>query len=257
MTTQVPDTTHQQPPPSTRSISLSWRSITLTVGLIGLVWIAFFSPYFRLQSVSIEPTLYISPHELQTIFGPLENRSLFLAWIQTHVHASWSRPLPAIKDVSYHFTLPNHCQISITEQSPQFLFLNQDQSLFIASDGAILNPMRSDVQAEQPDQLTIIHGIPNTQFNAPYLTADFLDQISQLRTNLNRYQVLGTLQLEFNQFGQYVLYLNDTLPIKLGDLTHIDRKFNNLSSFLTAIQNRPMNYIDLRIPDRVIVNYDQ
>ena len=233
----------------------------LSVLIVGLVFIAIWQhPALRVTTITMTPAAYLSDSEGLTILEPLRHKPMLSAWVQTTLTPRWRNEFKSADEVMFRYHFPDHIEVTIVEKAPRFLFISEYTNKLVTDDGVVLNPTRQDVDLPDPDQVMIIHGMPSQALGVETLSESYLDQIQRVKANLDRYPKLGQIQFELKVANQYILYMQDTLPIKLGTLTDIDEKFYNLSTFLSYYEplqsKKTINYIDLRVPDRVVVGYD-
>ena len=223
---------------------MRWRWWPLYAGIVGLLCVGVWLP---LTAVSVSQTAFLDDTE-RAYFQELVGHSALWARIRTRWLPRWQNPHPSVHSIRYQFPSWRTCHVAIKEKSPDFLFIQDHKTTAMHRDGSILNPrLPAPHQLNNPDMM-IIRGVP--------VTREQLAALHTIKHRLSRYPNLGSLQIERAFQNDYIVYLNDALPIQLGPLTHLDRKLDALDLFLNKNPDtHTMHYIDLRYTDRVIVRY--
>lgn len=223
---------------------IRWQYLPVYMGIVGVISVGIWLP---LTTVSLEPTAFLDDTE-RAQFQRLVGKSALWARISTRLLPQWQQPHPSIQSIRYQFPNWRTCHITLQEKSPDFLFIQNHKTTAMHRDGSILNPrLPAPNQLNNPDMM-IIRGAPATQHQ--------LDALNIIKHRLSSYPNLGSLQIETSFQNDYIIYLNDALPIKLGPLTELDEKLDALAIFLQHnADTHTMQYIDLRYTDRVIVTY--
>ncbi|MBD97379.1 MAG: hypothetical protein P8L47_01465 [Candidatus Marinamargulisbacteria bacterium] len=223
---------------------IPWQKWLIYISIAGglSVW-----AWLPLTTVSVGPTAFLDDTE-RLYFQRLVGQSALWTRISTRAFDRWKNPHPSVHLIAYTFPTWRTCTITLQEKSPDFLFIQDDRTTAMHRDGSILNPrLPAPHQLNNPDMM-IIRGMPV----APHQ----LNALAIIKHRLSGYPNLGSLHIEASFQNDYIIYLNDALPIKLGPLTHLDKKLDALESFLKHNSaTHTMHYIDLRYTDRVIVNY--
>ena len=216
------------------------RGLLLTIILTGVIFLG------RITTVTVSPTTVLSENQ-RAHFQQLVGNSILLTWVGGLVSGP---AFPALASQSYRLWPFGVCQVILVEKDPIFLIIDRDSSRAIAGDGTVLNTELDNPDITDPT-IMIIRGY--TVPDSGVLPEQQLAAFHALRTQLSAYPELGTLTVERRFPHDYVLYYNDTIPIKLGDITDLDDKFHALQIFMRAYRGPSLKHIDLRYPNHVVV----
>ena len=160
--------------------------------------------------------------------------------------------------MNFNIKWPNTLEVTLDEKKPWLTFLIDNNTIIISRDGTIMNKGVESI--ENMDQLTIIRGIDSSYFQSDSLRLETLEDMVVLIDTFS--SVLPDLeyQVEKSMNNHWILLKDDVLPIYLGYLDHLEDKSKLLKAFLrdysNQIRKKSINYIDLRVHSKCIVNYE-
>ena len=129
--------------------------------------------------------------------------------------------------------------------------------LFRSEDGTILS--RADDGSIIKDfNLMIIKGVSASSFTEKNINPALLARVHQVMEPIQYYFFQETLQVEFKDENNLVVFKDDTLPILIGTLDNLDKKFKILKAFLATLppqRREAVRYVDLRVSNKAFVNY--
>lgn len=230
----------------------------LIVAIAALALFLTCRPPFIVTNSRVFGAYYVPQRDVENTLGTLVGRPIWFAWIKCEIRKRAILKNPQVESVDVHLHFPDQISISVKEHRPWISFLAGDRHYMVAENGCILNRKTLQVRMSDVENTLIIRGVPIDRFAQdqldPYLLADVKFILDSIR------QVIPTdrFQIEFLDDNHYILYKDDTLPIKLGRLEEMNRKMKNLRRFLAsdpAADPTKFDYIDLSMPDRVVVGH--
>lgn len=231
-----------------------WGFLILASAILGIFLLC--RPPFIVTRAEVYGSFYLPQQDARNILGRLEGRPLWVSWLKCQIRKHSILKNPQVQDVDVSIQFPDRISVNVIEFKPWISFLAGDTHYMVAENGCILNRHSLIVRQSDAEDTLIIRGVPADRFTQdkldPYLLADvkfILDSIRQV-SSTNRFQI------EFLDDNHYILYKDDTLPIKLGRLEEMNRKMKNLRRFLAsdaAADPSKIGYIDLSMPDRVVI----
>lgn len=174
---------------------------------------------------------------------------------------------PTLNNVNITWSFPSKLTLDFTEKAPYFSFIVPSKSILVSQDGTILEKGNGNSEIENFDGVVMVRGITEASFSGTTVPSVIISNIDYIISAIRQYFPNLVFQLEFEQMkvtpivllGNLTLLKDDTLPIKIGPLEKLDEKFMNLHYYFksNAQKNRDIDYIDLRVPKKVIVKYAQ
>ena len=179
----------------------------------------------------------------------------------THLTNKYKNKNIIIKDIPYIETLTIKCQfpsmlrIIIKEKKPWLSLYSQGKNISIAEDGTFLDK-KHDVPINNAEQLIIIKNLPQQILHRNALSSHYVNTFKQIVTAIQTVFPNQTCQIEPYKWNQWLLWLNDDIPIYINkDMTHLEKQLKNAKQALDSKHKKP-KYIDLRIPKKVIIRYE-
>ncbi|MBT5855070.1 FtsQ-type POTRA domain-containing protein [bacterium] len=213
------------------------------------------TPSFRIKSITIEGCNFIPSEEIYTHVESLKGQHSLVV-LRSYKHEKEIKAqYPAIDKIDISLQFPNKLQVQIIEKKEWVSYLTNQANKIIAKDGTILNQYTNAPQVSGLDQMIIIRGIKDDALQGNSIDRTLLQKTERIVSNIRYYFPYKNIQIEFIDNDHLILIKEDTLPIKLGKLEHIEDKFRNLMYFFRQYpekENR-LDYIDLRIKDRIVV----
>ena len=235
----------------------------LIISLLILFWIATIgyitlgSKQLSIKKINIKNHNYINKNSILSITNSLKNKHISSILFTNSITKQLKKKLPQIENISYKIVWPSTLNITIHEKKEWGIFIQSTKDVIVAMDGTILNNIHPNYHIQKMDQLIIIKGLPDTIFKKENLPKKIVHSIQDIRNKIESFQKNIPIQYQFNKINELSIIYNDEVTIKLGKLEHIEKKFTLLNQFL-KINTTPLtriNYIDLRIPSKVVINY--
>lgn len=228
--------------------------------LIGIGFILFLrSTTFQIQQLHYQGNRFVSQKSLDIYFTPLVKKNiLFGAMRFSSYKKKCIKQYAQISSIDFSMKFPNYFWIIIKEKQPAFLLITPDSQYFIANDGTLLNTDSSVGSVDNPDKIIIIKGLGLQLSDKTHIHPHLLKTILAVVLPLKKYLLEKNIQVEFKTNQEVVLLKDDLLPIKIGTTDALEQKFKNLKNFLKYVQidpENPIQFIDLRLPNKVIVKY--
>lgn len=223
-------------------------------------------PYFKIKDIAISGHNFVPKEKLYETLAPLYHENV-VAGVMGMPERILMRAYAQLRDVDVTVTFPDKLHIAIHEKDPWVIFVGEKQRMVISRDGTVLNRYSDDWVLQHPGAL-IIRGVPATFFKTGAIHPLVLANIVPIADMINAYLPEMVIQLELKglaltnntvSISQVILWKDDTIPVYLGDLSELEAKFTLLIHFINsgyADGKKGIGYIDLRVPNKIIVNYD-
>jgi hypothetical protein len=209
-----------------------------------------------LKNITYSNRVFTSTDNLDAVTQSFKNRSLLYS--RFRLPFLFSKQIPKLNKVTFKLKWPDSLAVTLYEKPPWLTFLVDSNTVIISRDGTIMS--RGLESIENIDQLTIIRGIEPSYFQSDTLHLDALETIVILIDTLTKILPDLEYQVEKNNGDDWTLLKDDILPIYIGNLDRLEEKCILLNSFLKHYSNqtrkKAINYIDLRVRSKCIVNYD-
>ena len=215
-------------------------------------------PQWRHCVLRVQGEQLIQKEALDQVLNPLKTTHVLKLWLTDQFANTLMGAFPMIHTVEVNYHWPNQLTATIAEKKPWVCFYKTKESVLIASDGTVLT-RHQDIPLTQSEDVIIIKGFVDTFFTNNALNITMLNHIKEVITSIKTNIQDKDLQLEVLDNGQWVLLRNDTLPIYLGELTDLPQKFtllNHFNAHYKTTSQKPLAYLDLRVPNRVFVAYE-
>ncbi len=235
----------------------------LFLTLLILFWISTFiyislgSQKLKIQNIAIVGNNYVPSEPLEKYCAPLLGKHILSTLFTNSISKQILEKYPQIEKISYHLQWPTTLRIKIKEKPEWAVFIINNEDSIVAEDGTLLNSIETNYHIQSVERLIIVRGIHPNKFKHNILHPETVEAIKAIREKIESYQKNVPIQYEFNKIHELSIIYNDEVTIKLGQLEQIEEKFKQLHRFL-KINDKPYNqidYIDLRIPNKVVVNY--
>ena len=228
--------------------------ILVIVGSIVGIGTFIYHPIFLIQKVAIRSTNFINPDTIQKHVKPLLGKNIGSILFLNKFSNQLKKLHPPLQHVKFKVKLPNQIEVIVTEKTPWATFLSGKNNYVIAADGTILNRNSTQAQVSNINELIIIRGVENSEFQKQYISSELLQSSKVIIDNIQFYFPYENMQIDYLDKHQIAIIKDDTLTIKIGNLDVLDLKFRNLKSYLKKYghQTDQLEYIDLRIEDKII-----
>ena len=225
----------------------------LFIFMIGFV----FHPRFSIQEINVSGYYFVPEQAIQHMSSPLIGKNIMSRFFAKRLLDRIQATYPEIESVSISMDWPSTIQLDINEKKPWAAFLGLQKTRLVSEDGTILTHYRQGELMPDQNGLMIIKGVDGTQFESRYIPDHLHMSISVLIHNLKDRFPGEFLQVEKQGDFEYILYKNDSLPVKLGDLDFLELKLNNLTNVLSHFYDTidSIEYIDLRLEDRIVLKF--
>ena len=233
-----------------------------------LLLILSFHPYFTIKDISFEGENFISDTAIMMRTEPLLGSSILwwgcMGGLKRHLIDEFSQ----IDTVAVTVDYPDKIRFSIEEKPVRLSFLLEGEPLFISYDGTILNKdKQANAYIQNLEDIMIIKGVPVEVFQGLKVEKTALEKIDKLVTLIDQHLNHLTLQVDCEDvvlsatgltIKTITLLKDDHIPIYIGTMKQLSQKFLNLSNFFKFYEksDSSIEYIDLRVSDRVIVSYE-
>ena len=172
---------------------------------------------------------------------------------------------PELQDIKIKWKYPQTLQLQVIEKAPRYSFIINKHRILVAKDGTVLEKGGHNTILEDGSHIIIVKGIESSFLKHTLVNKTIINMIDEIVSEIETKHPQMIFQLDFDQFKiknnfittELTVLKDDTLPIKVGQIEKLAEKFEMLHYFLKSNLHKesPIDYIDLRVPKRVIVKY--
>jgi cell division septal protein FtsQ len=215
---------------------------------------------FFISEIIINNNHFVAKEKIERFTNPLKNHNFFIALTRSFfVKPKILKSFKQIENVKFNFDFPAKIKVTIFEQKPWGMFLIPEKNIFISVDGTILNSGDDPVTIDEADKIVIIKGIKSNIFQNNTINAKLFEKIKQIQSLISQYFLDKNLHLYFEAENNLILLKNDAIPIIIGEMDQLEQKFKNLNNYFLYVKpdESKIEYIDLRVTNKVVVKYDK
>lgn len=242
-----------------------------TGGVIGLVLgvvfgVFWWHPFFHVQLIQQSGNQFVTSAQLTASLEALKP----ISWLS----ARWggvSRPImnqfKSVQSVSVSGQFPHQLSVTLLEKSPWLAFYVEQDVWVVASDGTVLS-RGGDMPMLDDADLLVVYGVPGSFFSDQGLNAPFLETMKTIVQSVRTYFPYPNLQVRLEglylgesgyQMASWNLIKDDDIRIVMETLDDLPQRFQALTHYfssLTPTQETAIDYIDMRVPTKIIIGYD-
>jgi cell division septal protein FtsQ len=230
---------------------IPWRTIFLAIIFatlfLGLIYLLFLSPVFKIKTVELSVTAQVNHEEVQNLLKQDALGKNIFSWNKNNVEKAINSRYPLVNNLLVYKGLPNTLRIVIQETMPKIQWETGDKIYLISTDGLVINEGKDDNLIKVVDT----KGLPINQ-GERILPSFFIDFLSNFKDEAKK------MDLNIKNF---------TVSESLFDLTAVTDKniklilsptrsaTESLKEYKDAVDKvgQPKEYIDLRFTNRAFV----
>lgn len=217
--------------------------------LIVVIYVLFFSGYFKINSVIVENT---SNEELINYFNNYKNKNILLLGSGEIKNDAVQR-FPELINLRVIRGLPNTLKIKLEENRPKLIWQTGGKKFYINSDG-FAYAEGENILNNPAENLPLVidkSDIP-VQIGKNIIGKNFINFILELDINFATNTGLAISKYEINDtIFQIITVTNNGLNIIFDTTASATEQLGTLSQFLLDHKGEVAEYIDLRVPGKV------
>lgn len=250
--------------------------IAILAGVVSMSLAFAKDPRFRFVKIKVLQNELVPTEQIQKACFPVVRQNILTLSLTGHLRAHLLDLFPEFEEVSVGFELPGILVVSVVEKKSVMQFLVGNQVIESASDGTLLKKsvllppsvLVSGNAMPTPNQPNVpkVEGIHPRYFATKHLDPTLVKKVRHVLAQVQKSMPLETFVLSFKHLyltpslkeDELVLIKNRSIPIKMGSLLTLEAKCNLLAVFFQDSVSKTsgtMKYMDLRIPDKLIVSY--
>jgi len=235
----------------------------------------------KVKKIRITGAYYCKEAEIRSIASAYKGHQLIKVILSGQLKKKLQKQFSAIQSVRVSVLFPSVLTIKVVEKSPFAAFYTAKNVRIVASDGAFLEAIALTIT---PNAQVNVSGVPISLLT-PDAHPIIIDKVAHIYAEISQYPELKTAEINFQRLvlsevpmiisanqelwvvpdcepigDQFVILKARKLPIKMGGLESLSEKLKTLDAFFgqknVNISSQNITYIDLRVPDRVIVKYE-
>lgn len=237
---------------SVQGVMFTACAILATAGLVLLMDLVMNSEHFQVQSITVQGNHRLSDQDVIDLSDIRHGVSTFDLDLESIGHKiaenDWIHSARIMRK------LPQGIVVDITEREVCYI-INLEYLYYVDGDGEIFKVLRGGDALDYP----LVTGLDRQQLlNHPDVSQQRLKQVATLLDDLNKREVFNIArlsQIDINLKEGFVLYSDPFgVPIYVGN-QNFSEKIDRLEQIFLDIEKRlpVLQYIDLNVPDKVIV----
>lgn len=248
-----------------------WRALIIFFSLvIVMIFAGVGAIYYYtlgLKTVAIQGNQFVTQDEIRQVAGGFQGKNAVVLSALGILDRRLLARLPKIESVDSDYKWPHAIQLTIIEKKPWVVF-KSDKDVLISSDGMVLARLAPDHLVQLPSEVVFVRGLNPIYISGNNANPYVLNLLTPLVKGIRQYFPDQVFNLELTglivasngaSFEEVVLYKDAVMPIWIGAEYQFLVKLSALRQFLWYIGTEesasPIQYIDLRVPDKVIVGY--
>lgn len=248
-----------------------WRALIiaffLLLGLIGLgAWAVYRYP-ISLKTIVVEGNRYVTRPALARALAPYAHRNALVLSGLGVISRDLERQLPQIQSVDTDFKWPHAIVVTITEKKPWIGIQSPKGGFVLSDDGTVL---RKDPDGNFWEAgLIVVDDVPELFVTPRGVHPYLLNNLRPIVTTIRRYFPIEPIELELVglylapthcSFDALTMTFQHGVRVQVGPDQDMAQKVSDLWQYLSVVPNQPsenrqIDYIDLRVPGKVIVRY--
>ncbi len=224
-------------------------------------------PELHIKTIQIQGAHYCSLARVTAITKPYLGGNLVSTFLSGRLRQHLLKVFPQAQKISIYPRFPSALRIQITEKTPFLTLENRSDMVVVAQDGTPLQRLLPNQLPSPPPNLGLeIRGI-SPRWALPRLPARGMTKLVAIAQALAmepslEHPVIWVRHLALTTSSNeddIVILKDGKTPIKMGSFTQFSTKLAAVRLFLshhhTSEPSQNIGYIDVRVPQRVIVYY--
>lgn len=230
--------------------------ILFVVFLFWIVWIEFIGlKIWEVKELKIEGNEIIPTKILKEKLERFVGQSIFK--IRNNSVKEKVKEISQLKDIRIKREFPDQILIRIVERKP-FANLFCDKKYFIIDDeGYILN--KPGMLIANVENLPVVKKIKEGDIISKiFLKRNYINVINKIVYELRGIVSAKDLQIDLNDIEDIIVYLGESVKVKLGNSSQLKEKLKKLNYFISLknVDINKLDYIDVRFSDNIVVKYN-
>jgi cell division septal protein FtsQ len=233
------------------------------VGIPALIYLGIVGwnrPEVQVETFSILNTHYTQKEVLARYVDSQKGRNILGVRV-----GFWTKKMvqkfPQIENVKVRMIWPNHIELTIIEKQPYLSVVMPNRRWIVAKDGTPLSQ-----NPQEPLRGFCVYGL-SPKWMTPRIHPMLLTKLQTIYDWVCAYPELLPMGIQIhhmtiatsNTHDEILLLKDHSVPIKIGPSDRLPEQLHALHVFWKTHQaiepTRAIRYIDLRVPDRVVVRY--
>ena len=239
------------------------RKIILIIILVLIAFIVYLAihPNYKINKIQFYEENFVPIASLEKVAEKYNHKNMFWTYISKNLSNEVLTQFPTILSLGIKLQIPGIMHITVNEKQPWATFFVAGKTILVANDGTILS-RDVDAKIENLNDMMVVRGFSGSVVGAKTIDENCLKKVSKVVTTIENSLQKGAYQLDFGanpsintQQNNLTIYMDDTLPIKVGDLNGLQKKLSDLQAFFNSKKEviNKISYIDLRALEKVII----
>jgi cell division septal protein FtsQ len=239
------------------------RKIILIIILVLIAFIVYLAihPNYKINKIQFYEENFVPIASLEKVAEKYNHKNMFWTYISKNLSNEVLTQFPTILSLGIKLQIPGIMHITVNEKQPWATFFVAGKTILVANDGTILS-RDVDAKIENLNDMMVVRGFSGSVVGAKTIDENCLKKVSKVVTTIENSLQKGAYQLDFGanpsintQQNNLTIYMDDTLPIKVGDLNGLQKKLSDLQAFFNSKKEviNKISYIDLRALGKVII----
>lgn len=241
--------------------ALSWYIIWGIIAaaiLTILMGFIFSLPIWQLREITVIGNKYFTEEKIINIARLPSGENIFLI-DPDETKARFSNIIQ-IKELRVSRKLPNKIVINIIERKPFAIAVIDNLTTLIDDEGFIISKqnLASSIYKLDIAKYPVVRGISRKNLQKGIQLSvnerEFMNSAINLMSN---FIDIGSIQIDLANKDDIVIYIEDIIKVKIGNMNDIERKIKIVNVLLGKITGKweKVSYIDVRVPDNPVIRF--
>lgn len=220
-----------------------WKLIVLLIFILTLLYIIFYSKYFRIKEIIIQGNVLTSE---ENISQHIPNNSNIFLFNSSKTKKLILQNNPEIKNIDIIRGIPNALKIVILEHDNKIIWESGGNRYLVSSQGKVTKKINQEDVFAYPSVIDN-KNVP-VEISANIVSSSFISFIININSKLFESTNLSPLYFQVNETTfDLNLYTDSGIYIKFNTMRSSAKQLDNLKKVLIAKKSEIKEYVDLRI----------
>ncbi len=247
-----------------RRLAMFGFLVFILLGTLGFELYKWTYPTFICQRILINPTIFVPRSEVLAVCKPYKGHHVLWIFLSGKLKKNLLHQFPSIKTVSFRFYFSNTLAIHITEKTPCVAFLTPTTLFITDSSGDVLSRISQETHPKHWPSLTRVEGIRPAYLRSARINPRIIQRVQHIQSIWKSLFGSTDCTIHFRR-----LFLGDTSRyddvylyskygmFKVGNTLYLRNQLEQARHFWQywqqASKNQTIEYLDLRVPGKIIL----
>src|SRR3972149_5110276 len=220
--------------------------LLLGILIVGLVYFFLFSSYFKIKNIYIEGADLFEPQISEIVHQKITQRDNVFLFPNNETQLEISQKYPIFKKIAIYKGIPDALKIVLERREAKLIVKFNANDYLVDSDGEAFK------MEKNPENLPQIEINRDTKLGDKIFTQDFVGFVKDLWTKFPKETGLSIKKVLIPETDFVVeIYPEANWKAIFDSTKSVDKQLSNLKLLLPEIQGQKIEYIDLRLEEKI------